>query len=108
MLRQGRNIVKVGIPKEALAFQTREALERITRGKFKAVPHFVRGMKVAKGVGVARNTLAVFTREYMAVSCDGNGQNRIFTRRWMEMWILRLFLKRLWIRTPTRVNSFAP
>jgi isopenicillin N synthase-like dioxygenase len=110
---RGGNIVKVGIPKDALAFQTGEALERITRGKFKAVPHFVRGMKVAKGVGVARNTLAVFTREYMAASCDGgntdeNGQNRIFTRRLMEMWISRLFLKRLWIRTLMRVNSYAP
>ena len=55
-------VVKVGIPREALAFQTGEALERITRGKFKAVPHFVKGP--GKGMGeVARNTLAVFTRE---------------------------------------------
>jgi isopenicillin N synthase-like dioxygenase len=58
------NIVKVGIPRDGLAFQTGEALERITRGRFKAVPHFVRGMRPSKGVGVARNTLAVFTREF--------------------------------------------
>ena len=69
--RQGGNIVKVAIPKDALAFQSGEALERIMRGKLKAVPHFVRGMKVAKGVGKARNTLVVFTRECMAVSCGG-------------------------------------
>ena len=49
-------IVKVGIPRDALAFQTGEALERITRGRFRAVPHFVRGMASAKGRGVALNT----------------------------------------------------
>ncbi|CCX08919.1 hypothetical protein FPQ18DRAFT_314390 [Pyronema domesticum] len=56
------DVVKVGIPREGLAFQTGEALERITQGKFKAVPHFVRGMQPSKGVGIARNTLAVFTQ----------------------------------------------
>jgi hypothetical protein len=58
------NIAKVGIPRDGLAFQTGEALERITKGRFKAVPHFVRGMRPSKGAGVARNTLAVFTREF--------------------------------------------
>ncbi|RAL00446.1 uncharacterized protein BO80DRAFT_465272 [Aspergillus ibericus CBS 121593] len=53
-------IVKVNIPKDCLAFQTGEALQLITRGQFRAVPHFVKG---AKGVGrIARNTLAVFTQ----------------------------------------------
>jgi isopenicillin N synthase-like dioxygenase len=51
--------VQVRIPRDALAFQTGEALERITRGRFKAVPHFVRG---ARSQTVARNTLAVFTQ----------------------------------------------
>jgi len=60
-------VVKVGIPRDGLAFQTGEALERITRGRFKAVPHFVRGMRPSKGVGVARNTLAVFTREFYPI-----------------------------------------
>ncbi|KAH8150023.1 uncharacterized protein LAJ45_05709 [Morchella importuna] len=53
------NTVKVAIPKDCLAFQTGEALEVITKGRFKAVPHFVRGCEVG---GVARGTLAVFTQ----------------------------------------------
>ncbi|UKZ75300.1 hypothetical protein TrVFT333_002978 [Trichoderma virens FT-333] len=32
--------VQVKIPRDCIAFQTGEALERITAGKFKAVPHF--------------------------------------------------------------------
>ncbi|KAL8417813.1 hypothetical protein RB594_001443 [Gaeumannomyces avenae] len=52
--------VQVKIPRDCIAFQTGEALERITEGKFKAVPHFVRG--AATGGRVARNTLAVFTQ----------------------------------------------
>lgn len=52
--------VQVRIPRDAVAFQTGEALERITAGRFKAVPHFVRGP--AHGARVARNTLAVFTQ----------------------------------------------
>ncbi|KAI9751035.1 MAG: hypothetical protein M4579_006210 [Chaenotheca gracillima] len=58
--------VKVSIPRDCLAFQTGEALQIITQGKFRAVPHFVRGPDpAAPGAGnVARNTLAVFTREF--------------------------------------------
>lgn len=51
--------VQVKIPRDCLAFQTGEALERITGGKFKAVEHSVRG---AFAKGIARNTLAVFTQ----------------------------------------------
>lgn len=54
-------VVKVDIPKDCLAFQTGESLERITQGKFKAVPHFVKGAKIP-GKNIARNTLAVFTQ----------------------------------------------
>lgn len=60
-------VVKVDIPRDCLAFQTGEALQLITRGRFRAVPHFVRGVR-SKGLGggagggVARNTLAVFTQ----------------------------------------------
>ena len=51
-------IVKVDIPADCLAFQTGEALQMITNGRFKAVPHFVRG---PSGLNhVARNTLALF------------------------------------------------
>lgn len=57
--------VHVKIPRDCLAFQTGEALQIITKGKFMAVPHFVRGGKAAEGRRVARNTLAVFTREFI-------------------------------------------
>ena len=54
-------IVKVSIPPDCLAFQTGEALQVITGGKFKAVPHFVSsGTGGQAGRWVARNTLAVF------------------------------------------------
>jgi isopenicillin N synthase-like dioxygenase len=60
--RTGRK-VQVKIPRDCLAFQTGEALERITKGRFKAVPHFVKGVRPGFGYGdVARNTLAVFTQ----------------------------------------------
>jgi isopenicillin N synthase-like dioxygenase len=55
-------IVKVNIPKDCLAFQTGEALQLITQGKFMAVPHFVKGAKASPGQKIARNTLAVFTQ----------------------------------------------
>lgn len=55
--------VKVNIPKDCLAFQTGEALQLITRGNFRAVPHFVKGAKCPGGERrIARNTLAVFTQ----------------------------------------------
>ncbi|KAG7193782.1 uncharacterized protein KQ657_000475 [Scheffersomyces spartinae] len=50
-------LVKVDIPSDCIAFQTGSALEEITRGRFKAVPHYVKGVLVE---GIARNTLAVF------------------------------------------------
>ncbi|OJK00985.1 hypothetical protein ASPACDRAFT_26778 [Aspergillus aculeatus ATCC 16872] len=56
-------IVKVNIPRDCLAFQTGEALQLITRGQFRAVPHFVKGArKGLEGRKIARNTLAVFTQ----------------------------------------------
>lgn len=59
--------VQVKIPRDCIAFQTGEALERITRGKFKAVEHSVRGT-YAKGI--ARNTLAVFTQPNLDEEVD--------------------------------------
>lgn len=51
--------LRVAIPPDALAFQTGEALQLVTRGRFAAVPHFVR--TGTRGMhGVARNTLALF------------------------------------------------
>ena len=56
-------ITKVSIPHDCLAFQTGEALEVITDGRFKAVPHFVRAVGATEAsMNVARNTLAVFTQ----------------------------------------------
>jgi isopenicillin N synthase-like dioxygenase len=57
---RGDSVVKVNIPADCIAFQTGEALEKITGGRFKAVPHFVRGPSSNDGSKVARNTLALF------------------------------------------------
>jgi isopenicillin N synthase-like dioxygenase len=63
--------VQVKIPRDCIAFQTGEALERITGGKFKAVPHFVRGVRASLSGGrVARNTLAVFTQPNLGEEVD--------------------------------------
>jgi isopenicillin N synthase-like dioxygenase len=52
--------VQVRISRDCLAFQTGETLERITQGRFRAVPHFVQGVR--GNAGVARNTFVVFTQ----------------------------------------------
>ena len=57
---RGSKVVKVDIPSDCIAFQTGEALQMITGGRFKAVPHFVRGPTGASATAVARNTLALF------------------------------------------------
>lgn len=64
--RKGES-VQVKIPRDCIAFQTGEALERITRGKFRAVEHSVRG---AYSKGIARNTLAVFTQPNLEDEVD--------------------------------------
>lgn len=66
-------VTKVSIPPDCLAFQTGEALQVITGGKFRAVPHFVRaGGAVKDGSRVARNTLAVFTQPGLDEVVDRN------------------------------------
>jgi isopenicillin N synthase-like dioxygenase len=74
---RGNETYKVSIPRDALAFQTGETLELITQGKFKAVPHFVRGVDLNElekegksGMKVARNTLAVFTQPNLGEVVD--------------------------------------
>lgn len=63
--------VQVRIPRDCIAFQTGEALQRITAGRFMAVPHFVRGVRPGAGTGkVARNTLAVFTQPNLGEEVD--------------------------------------
>jgi hypothetical protein len=73
--RSGKT-VQVKIPKDCIGFQTGESLEKITKGRFKAVPHFVRGVRpgVADGENeggrIARNTLAVFTQPNLGEIVD--------------------------------------
>ena len=61
--------VHIKIPRECIAFQTGEALERITKGRFKAVPHFVKGVRPGLG-RISRNTLAVFTQPNLGEIVD--------------------------------------
>lgn len=74
--------VKVNIPKDCLAFQTGEALQLITRGKFRAVPHFVKGAKCPGGERrIARNTLAVFTQPNLGEEVEPGLSFAEFARR---------------------------
>ncbi|SMY23035.1 unnamed protein product [Zymoseptoria tritici ST99CH_1A5] len=81
--RAGR-VTQVQIPRDCLAFQTGEALQVITKGEFRAVPHFVRGggAEVGEQGRVARNTLAVFTQpnlwEVLEEEEEGSGKGRTF------------------------------
>ncbi|KAH7391090.1 hypothetical protein DE146DRAFT_663495 [Phaeosphaeria sp. MPI-PUGE-AT-0046c] len=77
-------ITKVSIPRECLAFQTGEALEIITKGKFKAVPHFVRGAGPGIGGKVARNTLAVFTQPNLWEKVDEERDYAAFAKQIIE------------------------
>lgn len=74
-------VVKATVPKDCLAFQTGEALELITKGKFKAVPHFVRGAALGKGGKIARNTLAVFTQPNLWEKVDDHRDFAAFARQ---------------------------
>lgn len=66
ILSRTGEINKVAIPRDSLAFQTGETLQLITQGRFKAVPHFVKGVEPGnvadQRARIARNTLAVFTQ----------------------------------------------
>lgn len=80
----------MGIPRDGLGFQTGEALEKITRGELKAVPHFVKGTRPGvglegrEGARVARNTLAVFTQPNLDVKVDGDKTFEVFQREIVE------------------------
>lgn len=77
-------VVKVCIPKDCLAFQTGEALELITQGKFRAVPHFVRGAKSTGQAKLARNTLAVFTQPNLGEEVEPGKTFADFAREIVE------------------------
>ncbi|KAG8968444.1 hypothetical protein FRC03_007386 [Tulasnella sp. 419] len=58
---RGGEVKKVAIPKDALAFQTGEALEICTAGRLRATPHLVKAGKPTIDTGiVSRETFAVF------------------------------------------------
>ena len=63
-------VTKVNIPPSCLGFQTGEALQLITQGRFRAVPHFVRAGTGRDMAHVARNTLAVFTQPNLGEIVD--------------------------------------
>ena len=75
---------KVSIPRDCLAFQTGEALEIITQGQFRAVPHFVRGASPDKAGAVARNTLAVFTQPNLWEMVDEKRDFATFAKEIVE------------------------
>ncbi|KAL5402582.1 hypothetical protein PMIN06_009785 [Paraphaeosphaeria minitans] len=77
-------VTKVAVPRDCLAFQTGEALEIITKGKFKAVPHFVRGAGAGVGGKVARNTLAVFTQPNLWEMVDDKRDFAAFAKEIVE------------------------
>ncbi|KAK6198565.1 uncharacterized protein RJT21DRAFT_122142 [Scheffersomyces amazonensis] len=54
---RNNNVVKVNIPPDCLAFQSGSTLQEVSKGGFKAVPHYVKGTSLPS---IARNTLAVF------------------------------------------------
>ncbi|KAL5614960.1 hypothetical protein BROUX41_005028 [Berkeleyomyces rouxiae] len=63
--------VQVSIPRDAMAFQTGATLQLMTGGRFKAVPHLVRGVSAkASGGAIARNTLAVFTQPNLGAEVE--------------------------------------
>lgn len=57
MRNRHNEIVNVTIPADNLAFQSGSALQEVSKGSFKAVPHYVKGTQQDY---IARNTLAVF------------------------------------------------
>ena len=75
ILSRAGHKTQVHIPRDALAFQTGEVLEMVTRGAFKAVPHFVRGGRGKGSEGIARNTLAVFTQPNLWEVVDQDGRD---------------------------------
>ncbi|KAH0542134.1 hypothetical protein FGG08_003434 [Glutinoglossum americanum] len=76
--------VKVSIPRGCLAFQTGEALELITLGRFRAVPHYVRGVREGGESQVVRDTLAVFTQPNLYEMVDEKRDFAAFAKEIVE------------------------
>jgi isopenicillin N synthase-like dioxygenase len=89
ILSRTGKIVHVSIPKDCIAFQTGETLEKITKGRFKAVPHYVRGVRPGVYQGsVARNTLAVFMQPNLGEWIDAEKEIKYgdFARRTVKRY----------------------
>ncbi|KAF9997825.1 hypothetical protein BGZ79_008476 [Entomortierella chlamydospora] len=77
---RGQEVVKAGIPRDHLAFQTGEALQLATRGLLAATPHCVRGATAPEEdpkryATLARNTFAVFMQPSLETIVTEDGRN---------------------------------
>ncbi|KAG8908116.1 hypothetical protein FRB99_000144 [Tulasnella sp. 403] len=85
---RGGKVVKVSIPKHALAFQTGEALELCTAGRLRATPHLVKaGAWTPEATRVSRETFALFmqpdtSQVLTADDTFGTFSKRIFAKHY--------------------------
>ncbi|KAG8982963.1 hypothetical protein FRB90_006436 [Tulasnella sp. 427] len=85
---RGGAVKKVSIPKDALAFQTGEALELCTAGRLRATPHLVKaGSWTPEAGSVSRETFALFmqpdtSQVLTADDTFGTFSKRIFSKHY--------------------------
>ncbi|KAG8962322.1 serine/threonine-protein kinase HAL4/sat4 [Tulasnella sp. 425] len=85
---RGGEVKKVSIPKNALAFQTGEALELCTAGRLRATPHLVKaGSWTPAAASVSRETFALFmqpdaSQVLTADDTFGTFSKRIFSKHY--------------------------
>lgn len=85
---RGGEVTKVSIPKNALAFQTGEALELCTAGRLRATPHLVKaGSWTPAAASVSRETFALFmqpdtSQVLTADDTFGTFSKRIFSKHY--------------------------
>ncbi|ODV90117.1 hypothetical protein CANCADRAFT_147875 [Tortispora caseinolytica NRRL Y-17796] len=72
-------LVKVSIPRDMLAFQSGEAIQEITKGRFKAVPHLVRAP--TQTANVSRSTIAFFFEPDLQTRVNDKEDFAAFSRR---------------------------
>lgn len=79
---RGGEIKKVSIPKDALAFQTGEALELCTAGRLRATPHLVKaGSWTPAAALVSRETFALFMQPDTSQVLSANDTFGTFSKR---------------------------
>jgi len=85
---RGGAVTKVSIPKDALAFQTGEALELCTGGRLRATPHLVKaGAWTPEAATISRETFALFMQPDTLQALDeketfGEFSKRIFAKHY--------------------------